>query len=364
MLGGDAHAQDEQAELDRVRQAIEALERRISGQQSEMEAGVQALRAVELEIASAQARLTDLRGQQRERRRELERLHADARAADQRLGQERTTLGRQVLLSYMLGREELLKLVLNQESPTALGRMVVYYDYLNKARGERIAVVSAELRRLEAVAAAVSETETELVRLTAATEREIAGLEASRDKRSRVVTELDAALATSGRELDSLRESERRLTELVNELDDILEAFPKGAAEPFATLKGRLAWPVPGPVVESYGQLRNGGPLRWNGVVVDAERGTPVRAVYYGRVAFSDWLPGLGLLLIIDHGDRYLSLYGYNEVLLKESGEWVEPGDVVAQVGDTSGRIGAALYFELRYRGEPVDPLVWMRESR
>jgi septal ring factor EnvC (AmiA/AmiB activator) len=142
-------------------------------------------------------------------------------------------------------------------------------------------------------------------------------------------------------------------------LGDILTAFPAGTEEPFAALKGRLAWPARGAITGDYGKLRNGGPLRWNGVVLAANPGEAVRAVYHGRVAFSDWLPGLGLLLIVDHGDQYLSLYGYNEVLLKESGEWVQPGDVLAQVGTAGGRSG--LYFELRYKGDPIDPHPWMR---
>jgi septal ring factor EnvC (AmiA/AmiB activator) len=359
-----ADAQDGEAELERVRQAIESIERRIARQQSDMDAGMRELRAVEVEIGAAQGRLVRLRQERSQQQRELESLNSQARAVAQRLDGERAALGQQVRLSYLLGREELLKLVLNQESPTTLGRMVVYYDYLNKARGERIGHVSNELRQLETLAMAARDAEAELARVAAASERELAALEASRSRRSRVVEELESALVSADRELESLRADEKRLTDLVNELDDVLRAFPSGAEEPFANLKGRLTWPVGGRIIDDYGQVRGEGPLRWNGVVLEAERGTPVRAIYYGRVAFSDWLPGLGLLLIVDHGNRYLSLYGYNEVLLKESGDWVEPGEVLAQVGDSSGRAGAALYFELRHRGEPIDPHAWIQGGR
>jgi septal ring factor EnvC (AmiA/AmiB activator) len=353
-------AQDEQAMLEKVRGAIQALERKMARQQSDVDTGVRALRAVELDIAATQTKLGGLRDRRAEQQRILDARNAEARVVAARLGDERGALGRQVRLSYMLGREELIKLVLNQESPTTLGRMVVYYDYLNRARSERIGHVSAELESLQELVAAARAAEAELGRLTAAREQELASLESSRRRRAEVIQELESGLESSGHELESLRADEKRLTDLVNELDDILREFPIGAAEPFVNLKGRLPWPVGGRIVEDYGEARNGGPLRWNGVVLEAERGAPVRAIYYGRVAFSDWLPGLGLLLIVDHGNRYLSLYGYNEVLLKESGDWVEPGEVLAQVGDSSGRARAGLYFELRYRGEPVDPHAWM----
>ena len=145
------------------------------------------------------------------------------------------------------------------------------------------------------------------------------------------------------------------------ELGDILAAFPAGTDEPFASLKGKLPWPAQGRIDEDFGKSRGGTRPRWNGVLLAAEPGTPVRAVYHGRVAFSDWLPGLGLLLILDHGDGYLSLYGQNEVLLRESGEWVAPGEILGQVGSAGGRSG--VYFELRHDGKPIDPGDWMRGS-
>jgi murein hydrolase activator len=139
-----------------------------------------------------------------------------------------------------------------------------------------------------------------------------------------------------------------------------MAGFPVESEQPFAKLKGKLAWPVQGKLVGDYGKPRDGGPVRWNGVLLEASQGTQVRAVYHGRIAFADWLPGLGLLIIVDHGDGYLSLYGHNEALLKEPGEWVEPGESIAQVGDTGGRARPGLYFEIRHNGEPVNPHPWI----
>jgi septal ring factor EnvC (AmiA/AmiB activator) len=260
----------------------------------------------------------------------------------------------------MTGREELFKLLLSQETPATLGRMLVYYDYFNRARSVRISAVGAELAHLAALAVDSRRVEEELERLLAAQAREIEAQEAWRAERRRALERLETSIEAGGGEIETLKGEEERLTALVIELGELMAGFPEDAELPFASLKGRLAWPVEGGQSRRYGQLRDGGPLRWNGVLLAADAGTPVRAVYRGRVAFSDWLPGLGLLIIVDHGDGYMSLYGHNEALLRESGEWVAPGDSIAQVGDSGGQAQTGLYFEIRHNGEPVDPGQWI----
>ena len=354
-------AQDESEALEAVRASIADLENRIAARRSEMDADRQALQRLESQIAEQHGVIAQVGRERAAEQERLDELNAAAAQARVALGGEREALSRQVLLSYMTGREELLKLMLNQESPTALGRMVTYYDYFNQFRSERIAAVRGELEELAELLRAARASAARLTDLTRTAEAELASLEAARSERNGVIAAMQTELAQSGQTLESLRADEQRLEALVLELGDILTAFPSGSEEPFAALRGRLAWPAPGEIDGNFGTLRNGGPLRWNGVLLAAEPGTPVRAVYHGRVAFSDWLPGLGLLLIVDHGDGYLSLYGYNEVLLRESGEWVLPGDVLAQVGSAGGRSG--LYFELRHEGEPINPNPWMRAA-
>jgi septal ring factor EnvC (AmiA/AmiB activator) len=141
-----------------------------------------------------------------------------------------------------------------------------------------------------------------------------------------------------------------------------MAGFPVDREQPFDRLKGKLAWPVMGRLAGEFGQPREGGTVRWNGVLIEANQGTPVRAIYRGRVAFADWLPGLGLLLVLDHGGGYMSLYGHNQSLLKEPGDWVSPGETIAQVGDTGGQARPALYFEIRAKGEPVNPHDWIKK--
>ena len=250
--------------------------------------------------------------------------------------------------------------MLNQEEPARLGRMMTYYDYLNRARSQRIANVSRELGVLAELAAATEEVTRELASLEREQQRELDGLERLRAQRQQAVTELDATVGSDEQEIQRLRSEEQRLSELVRELQAALAEFPVDSQEPFSTARGSLPWPVTGRVLNRYGEVRAGPQLRWQGVQISAPGGTPVRSIYHGQVVYSDWLPGLGLLVIVNHGEGFMSLYGHNEALLKEAGDWVVPGEVIAQVGDSGGQSETALYFEIRKDATPIDPRAWM----
>jgi murein hydrolase activator len=199
------------------------------------------------------------------------------------------------------------------------------------------------------------------VTLARARAAELETLDRSRAERGALLAELDTSIEADGGELVRLRDEERRLVDLVTELGALLAAFPVDSEEPFPRLRGRLAWPVTGDIAGEFGRPRGGG-LRWNGMLLSAPEGAAVRSVYHGRVAFADWLQGLGLLMVIDHGDGYMTLYGHNDALLKEPGDWVRPGEAIGEVGRTGGRADPALYFEIRHRGEPVDPRAWIAD--
>jgi len=351
---------DEEAELADVRARIEALESKLATEVRRRSDGAAELRRVELDLAAAEKTLaridSDIRGQERRQA----AIAADERDADARLLAEREALAEQVRMSYMTGRQEMLKLLLSQESPADVGRMLTYYDYLNRARGERIESVGSELAALEGLATASRAAREELERLRSSRAGELAALERARGERQAVLVGLEASIADAGSQIERLHDEEDRLTELISELSTLMARLPGDTEAPFASLRGQLSWPVEGRIRSDFGELREGGALRWNGVVLEAPAGTIVRAIYHGRVAFADWLPGLGLLLILDHGDGYMSLYGHNEALLREPGTWVSPGEAVAQVGDTGGQSRPALYFEIRRDGEPQNPHDWV----
>ncbi|MDH3506365.1 MAG: peptidoglycan DD-metalloendopeptidase family protein [Gammaproteobacteria bacterium] len=359
MASALAQTQEERA-LTAVREQLEALQGRLERSNADRERQYGELRRIELDGAAAAATLEDLRERLAEQRARGAEIVEQRRATNTRLGRERDALASQVRMSYLTGRQETIKLMLNQEAPEQLGRMMVYYDYLNRARSRRIDNVSRELVVLAELAEAAEQVTRELAALEADQQRELESLEQLRTDREVAVATLEATIESAQQDIDRLRAEEQRLTELVREIREVLAEFPVDSQEPFSASRGGLAWPVPGTVMSRFGQSKAGAQVRWQGVQIEAPAGTPVRSVYHGRVVFSDWLPGHGLLMIVDHGEGYMSLYGHNEALLKESGDWVAPGEAIAQVGDSGGQSQTALYFEIRRDGDPVDPQPWM----
>jgi len=359
-----ANAQGDEAQaLRSVRGEIGALEERLAAQQAERETEWLVLKEAELRAAGAARALRDIREQLAEQSARQQVLLEDSRVANSRLDSERGALAQQLRTSYVTGRQEMLKLLLNQQNPARLGRMVIYYDYLNRARSLRLEVVESELEVLTQLTAESVDVGLELARLGRTQATELSALESSRDDRRAALEVLEQDITTSGEEIRRLRDEAQRLGELVADLGNSQGLFPPETAGGFSAVAGELAWPVAGSLDSDFGQPRAGGQLRWSGVVMSAPAGTPVRAVYYGRVVYADWLPGLGLLIIIEHGSGYMSLYGHNEALLKESGDRVVPGEVIAHVGDSGGQTQTALYFEIRRDGEPIDPHPWMAQE-
>jgi murein hydrolase activator len=361
-LGFAQSARERDAQLQAVRKEIKALETRVASQTAQRDESERALRAAELDTAAEARKLADLRARLAAQRTERRTLNERTTRATRRLATERATLASQVRTSYMNGRAELFKLVLSQQSPASLGRMLVYFDYFNRARSARIGAVSAEVAELSELGAQSDKAGAELTSLESADAAQVAALEHARDERRALVAKLDAGIADANEKIGKARADEKRLADLVAELTKLMAGFPVDGEQPFGRLKGKLAWPVMGRLAGEFGQPREGGTVKWTGVLIEANQGSPVRAIYRGRVAFADWLPGLGLLLVLDHGDGYMSLYAHNQALLKEPGDWVSPGETIAQVGDTGGQARPALYFEIRAKGEPVNPHDWIKK--
>ena len=237
---------------------------------------------------------------------------------------------------------------------------MAYYRYLNDYRAENIAEVTEQIRRLDELRGQIAAEEARLRALADDRYAELGRLNASQEERKALLANLRQRISDGGREVERLAAQEKDLSRLIAELTSILSDYPITSEQPFTAHKGRLTWPVAGTLVHDFGQPRAGSGIRWNGVVLAAAPGREVRAVYHGRVAFADWLAGMGLLVIVDHGEGYMTLYGYNETILKNAGDWVAPGDVIATVGDSGGQSQPALYFELRRGANPVNPRQWI----
>jgi septal ring factor EnvC (AmiA/AmiB activator) len=265
-------------------------------------------------------------------------------------------------MSYMTGRQEILKLLLSQEDPADFGRMLVYYDYLNRHRTEQINAVEAQLMRLEQLARESAEVVSELERLRTAQSAEAARLEQQRGERQALIAEINLAIDSSGTRIERMRAEEESLKETLARLAEVLEDFPVSSDEPFSAQRGRLTYPVEGRIAANFGDFRTSARrIRRTGVLIAADAGTVVRAVYHGRVILSQWASGMGLLVVINHGEGYFTLYGHNAVLLAEPGDWVQAGEPIAEVGDSGGQQGSGVHFEITFNGVPVDPGDWVR---
>ena len=343
-----------------VQAEIRALQQRLDRQNRELDAGQRQLRDQERAIADGTRELATIRENRDLQLQQAGRLRTQAAEVRDRLTDERRVLAEQVRMTYLSGRGEMTKLLLNQENPARLGRLLVYYDYLNLARSERIGAVSRDLEDQERLAGESEQVAADMASLEQAQADELDSLENAQEARRRVLARIEEGIRGADSELQRLLEEERRLTQVVDEVDALVTAYPVDVALAFRESRGRLTWPVQGDLINDYGDSRVDGQLRWNGVMVGAPRGSPVQSVHSGRVVYADWLPGLGLLVIVDHGMGYMSLYGHNEAILTESGASVGAGQPIARVGDSGGQRQSALYFEIREDGDPIDPRPWM----
>lgn len=360
-----AYAADEagtEADLAKVRREIADLQRSIRTSTTQRDALAAQLRDAELSIAGARRKLDEVRAERSASERQRETLEREKARSEANLAAEREALGGQLRTAYVIGREEQMKLLLNQQDPARLGRMFVYYGYFGRSRADKIASIDAELARLAELAAALDEQSRQLAALEARARTELATLQGARRDRTRVLGEADRKLKSRVASLAKLKSDESTLEKLLTELRRVVADFPLHSEAPFEKLKGRLNWPLNGRLVADFGQRRAGG-VNWNGVLLAAERGAKVRAVYFGRVIYADWLPGMGLLTILEHSGGYLSLYGHNEQLFKAVGDWVAPGDVIAAAGDSGGRERTELYFEIRKGSRPLNPHQWIKKT-
>ncbi len=356
-----ATSDDPEAQLESVRKRILELGRRLTRTRAKRDKLTTGLRDTELAAARLTAELAVLDRQRAEHRTRLVDLRRRRGKTRDNLSLMRASLARYVRAAYATGRQDQFKLLLNQENPATLSRALTYYAYFNRERAERIHALAMDLQNLADIENSITRDTARLARLQEqkATARE--RLAAQRQRRRDVIARLGRELGDQGARLERLRQDEQTLAELVAGLARELADIPADQTRqvPFRTLKGKLPWPSAGKIRHRFGTPRGSGDLSWKGVLVMARPGTPVQAISHGRVAFADWLRGFGLLMIIEHGDGYMSLYGHSESLFKDVGDWVEAGEIIGKVGDSGGREMSGLYFEIRHLGTPVDPTRW-----
>jgi len=357
-------AQEHEArqKLDAVRAEIKALteqQRQIEGERGE---AAKALRTKETALAEVAKDVRALDDKLAAQQADLDKLDAERTKLETALKSQRDALAALLRSAYALGRNEELKLLLQQNDVAAIARVLAYNRYFQRARVGRIDQLSVDLEDLAKVQESIRTKTAELEATRNARAAEGDKLETERSEREKLVEELDSKLKEQGARVAALGKDEKALTSLIEKLRDVFADIPKqlSGAEPFASQRGRLAPPVAGKVVRGFGAVDESG-RKSSGLLLAAKSGTAVHAVSHGRIVFADWLRGYGLMIIVDHGDGYLSLYGCNETLLKDVGDWVNAGETIATSGASGGQKTPGLYFEVRAKGQPVDPKAWLR---
>jgi septal ring factor EnvC (AmiA/AmiB activator) len=351
-----------EAELRRVNSRIEKVRKAVNADVEQRDRLSVQLRDAELGVQSARKRLEEIRAQRIASEARLDELVREQASLEQELASERGVLAGELRAAYVNGREEQLKLLLNQEDPATFGRMLEYYGYFGRARAARIGSIRDKLEHLALVREKIAAEHERLAELEAGQEREVASLRSAQDRRTHAVAAIESQIRNRGGELQRLESQAQSLEQLIADLRKALEDVPVAKQAPFEPLRGKLPWPVQqGRVLARFGQPRAGGSMRWQGMLIGTDRGARVRTPFGGRVVYADWLPGMGLMIVLDHGGGYLSLYGHNEELFRKVGEAVAAGDVIGSVGDSGGHNQPALYFEVRRGREPVNPENWLQ---
>jgi septal ring factor EnvC (AmiA/AmiB activator) len=330
------------------------------------------LRTAELSLSRQRAALAQTERALAEQNEHRAALASERAQKAHELDRARAGLADEVRAAYLLDRQGPLQLLLNQKNPLSSARLLAYYGYFSRAGAARIERITADVQQLDALDAQLAQQQTALASLQSLQQSQLQQLAAARGQRQRVLVSLTSRVQSREEQLSALQSQQAALERLLEQLRaQALQqqsmrsrAAPSPSPEPrdfasvFGRLRGQLDWPVQGRVAAVYGQ-RSGSGVPWDGMLIDTARDSPVRAVAPGRVVYADWLPGLGLLMIVDHGAGYLSLYGHNDRLYRAVGAQVMAGEVIAAAGDTGGRPSPQLYFEIRRDGRPVDPAPW-----
>ncbi|WP_433885912.1 murein hydrolase activator EnvC family protein [Pseudomonas vranovensis] len=406
----DERAQTQQ-QLDATRQDIAELKKML-GKLQEEKSGVQKdLRSTETDIGKLEKQVEALQLELKKTEGELERLDTEKKKLQSARIEQQRLIAIQARSAYQNGREEYLKLLLNQQNPEKFARTLTYYDYLSQARLTQLRNFNETLRQLANVEKDINLQQAQLLAQQGTLDSQRQELEKVRTERKEVLAKLNNDVKARDQKLQAREQDQADLSKVLKTIEETLarqareaeearqkallaaqeaekqrqrEALaanssdapkkPKALPGPlvssngetfggaFSAARGKLPWPVNGRLLARFGETRgDDSRAKWDGVMISASQGSQVRAVHGGRVVFADWLRGAGLLVILDHGNGYLSLYGHNQSLLKSAGDVVKAGEAISTVGNSGGQDSSGLYFAIRQQGRPSDPAQWCR---
>ncbi|MGB9130390.1 MAG: peptidoglycan DD-metalloendopeptidase family protein [Thiobacillus sp.] len=386
-----------QSELDALKRRLQTLQQEFRHTQANRQEAADELRQSERAISTAVRQLRQLDGERQRTQGELKTLAQQSGATEARIREQQSHLAQALKGAYQRGQGDALKRILNGGDPNQTARDLRYLAHLSRAQHAMIESLRADLAQLSALQQQTEQKSSELAQLQAAHEAEQKKLQADKLAREQVLRKLSVQIQQQQRQISTLKRDEQNLTKLVERLNRLMaqqaareraariakqkQAAAQNAAgqprrpvavntetpvafrsdQPFSRLKGSLRLPVAGELMNRFGAPREGGGVNWRGLFIRSAQGTAVKAIAAGQVVFSEWLRGFGNLIIVDHGEGYMSLYSNNESLYKQVGERVQPGDAIASVGNSGGQPESGLYFEMRHQSRPVNPLLWVK---
>ena len=350
-------------QLARVRARMAELSRAIDEDRNLRDDLQTQVEAAERAVAQARVELQEATSKAGRQAAKVHDVQAQRDAAQRRLDTEKAALAAQLRAAYVVGSGGTAELALGQSDPGRIARMVGYYDYLDRARAQRIHVIDMELQRVAQFQQQLIDEQKSLQQLQDQRRDAYNGLQQRRGERAQALVALQRHLANENEELRQLQANERQIENLLDSLKKAMTGAPPvaaGAALPFPKMRGRLPWPLRGKILADYGDPKAGGRLQWKGLWIAADDGAIVRACARGRVAYVGWMSRYGLIVVVEHEDGYFSLYGHTGTVQVAAGDAVAAGEVLATAGSTGGYEQPGLYFEIRKGTDPVNPHDWL----
>ena len=355
---------DNKKQLSLLRERMKRVEKNLAHNQQSKTQEQKVLRKIEKKLGAASKKLRQLTGQLNDKKKVVKGLKKQKSSLQQAISEQKSILAEQLRSAYMMGKQQRVKMLLNQQQPDRMSRVMQYYDYFNQARINSVKVLDEDIQQLQVVEQELQHEQNELTAFIASQREQSKSLKADKKQRKKLLLSLAKKIKSSAQTLTELKENEKRLTSLLVSIQQAINDIPVSRQQnkPFKSQKGKLHWPVKGRLWKRFGSARKSG--RYDGVVISAREGSSIKSISHGRVVYADWLRGYGLLIIVDHGANYLSLYAFNESLYKDVGDWVNTGESIATVGLSGGQSKPGLYFSIRKKGKPVNPTRWCRTVR
>jgi septal ring factor EnvC (AmiA/AmiB activator) len=347
-----------EAQLKAIAEALKQREAAIGKRNRQLSLTEQELQQLERQISTVAAELNATERLMAASRTKLAELSQQQLLLEQQQQHQVALLAQQLDRAYRIGQHDFLKLILNQEEPTKLERMLGYYGYFNRARMAELQALQQIERELAAVLTQTAEQQQQLQQQLATQRRQQGVLQEQQREQKTLITRLQREQSADQQQLEKLRRDHEELEQVLAAIIAALRAEPRLVG--LSQQKGRLNWPAQGRVQRLFGTQRSSG-VTWKGVMIDAAAGTPITAIADGRVLFANWMRGFGLLLVVDHGDGYLTLYGHTQTVIPAVGATVRKGETIALVGQSGGQTAPGLYFEMRVNGNAVNPTQWIR---